>query len=518
MKPCKAAYKTVRKNDNEIYKGFGFRHLSDATSYYVHSNNESYSGTTTLCQTIGEAVILAAEYISGILNDKNAAGEVFYSDKNDCFWIDIPVPDDYRQHGVTPAFGYRAYSDKTSVIKICAVDRYGMYIDSNPSNMDEYNKLFAVLLILLMRFICEDDEYAAQFLKFAENPGAADFVKVHEDFYQHYKNTDYIISYRELLSVPAECPNSLRDKLKTMLENAKQNEEEDISVPIKPFPDGTFTEYTELIPHLSAEFVLPAKLNSICSAVSSGDMRAVLLHGPAGTGKTMSCKLICQNIGLPIMDTVNCSENLDEFILGKFLPEGDMIVFKESYVTKAIRYGGAVIFEEINFSRPQYLSFLNSLLDDNGFVRLDNGEVVRRHENFRFFATMNIGYYGTKELNQALYNRFNAIIEIEELSDDAISKMLLARVPECEEQIKNIIGVYHRIKDKISAEELDMVISPRNLENWARMARYEGYVKAAEKTIIPIARNDRTSEDAFRKMIASYKWQVKAGAPDTTDL
>ena len=92
------------------------------------------------------------------------------------------------------------------------------------------------------------------------------------------------------------------------------------------------------------------------------------------------------------------------------------------------------------------------------------------------------------------------------------------RVPECEEQIKNIISIYHRIKDKIAAEELDMVISPRNLENWARMARYEGYVKASEKTIIPIARNDRTSEDMIRKMIASYKWQVKAGAADTTDL
>ena len=32
-----------------------------------------------------------------------------------------------------------------------------------------------------------------------------------------------------------------------------------------------------------------------------------------------------------------------------------------------------------DFARPQYLAFLNSLLDDNGFVRLDSGEVVRRH-------------------------------------------------------------------------------------------------------------------------------------------
>ena len=77
------------------------------------------------------------------------------------------------------------------------------------------------------------------------------------------------------------------------------------------------------------------------------------------------------------------------------------IVFKESYVTKAIREGGVVVFEEINFAKPQHLAFLNSLLDDNGFVRLDNGEVVRRNKNFRFFATMNLGYFGTKELNQA---------------------------------------------------------------------------------------------------------------------
>ena len=74
------------------------------------------------------------------------------------------------------------------------------------------------------------------------------------------------------------------------------------------------------------------------------------------------------------------------------------------------------------------------------------------------------------------------------------------------------------LKKKIEAEELDIVISPRNLENWARMARYEGYMKASEKTIIPIARNDRTSEEVFRKMIESYKWQVKAGAADTTNL
>lgn len=78
MKPCKAAYKIVRKNDSEIFKGFGFKHLSDATQYYVHPNNQSYKGTTTLCQPIGEAIMLMNDLIDTLMNDKNAVGDILY--------------------------------------------------------------------------------------------------------------------------------------------------------------------------------------------------------------------------------------------------------------------------------------------------------------------------------------------------------------------------------------------------------------------------------------------------------
>jgi midasin (ATPase involved in ribosome maturation) len=165
-----------------------------------------------------------------------------------------------------------------------------------------------------------------------------------------------------------------------------------------------------------------------------------------------------------------------------------------------------VVFEEINFARPQYLAFLNSLLDDNGMVRLDNGEVVRRHENFRFFATMNLGYYGTRELNQALYNRFNVIVDVPDLSDSMIYDMLSKRVPECIPNIQRIVAIYRKIRNRIQSEELDAVISPRNLENWARMAKYEGYIRAYEKTIVPIARSDKVFENALRGIIQMYRW------------
>lgn len=85
----------------------------------------------------------------------------------------------------------------------------------------------------------------------------------------------------------------------------------------------------------------------------------------------------------------------------------------------------------------------------------------------------------------------------------------MARVPECQPVVTKLLSVYHKLKHAIETEELDLVISPRNLENWARLAKYEGYVKAAERTIIPVARGDRTLEQSFRNIVMLYRWKGK---------
>jgi len=369
-------------------------------------------------------------------------------------------------------------------------------------------KLLPSFLVLLGREIDSNLEYRMVMDSFVDEPAADIFVNLHEDFYQNHKMDEYELEYIDLCDIDTSGWHSWAESYAVVRENKAKAKEKTVSTVCK-FQEDTFSEeQKKLIPDLSSEFVLPENLISICNAVTNGDLLSVLFHGPAGTGKTISCKLVAQATGLPIMETINCTENLDEFVLGKYIPQDDRIVFKESYVTKAIRDGGAVVFEEINFARPQYLAFLNSLLDDNGFVRLDNGEVVKRNPNFRFFATMNMGYFGTKELNQALYNRFNAIIEVAALSDEAISLMLTTRVPDCAPMVGKILGVYHKIKKKIEAEELDVVISPRNLENWAKLAKYDGYIKAAEKTLIPIAKCDRALEDTIRGIMMLYKWKV----------
>lgn len=507
MKVFKTAYKVVRDNSNEIYKGFGFKHLSDGTQYYVHPDNQSFKGTTTLCQSIGEAVVLFSIMLNAIAKG-DAIGDYFVSDDRGTVYLDINIPEDYRINGVVDRhiFKYKALSNGLNVT-VAAYDENGRWIEGDMEHLRILYKLLPVFTVLLARETETNNDFRNILENFLESPVADTFVNLHEDFYQNHKMDEFEINYTDIVGIDTSGWHSYSSTYDVIRENKADAIRKDDKLIVK-FPECAFDDYQrELIPRLSVEFVLPDNLTSVCSALSQGDVMSVLFHGPAGTGKTMSCKLVCQAVGLPIMETINCTENLDEFVLGKFIPQDDKIIFKESYVTKAIRDGGAVVFEEINFAKPQYLAFLNSLLDDNGFVRLDNGEVVKRNPNFRFFATMNMGYFGTKDLNQALYNRFNAIIEIAALSDEAIARMLTMRVPDCQPLIDKILGVYHKIKKKIESEELDVVISPRNLENWVRLAKYDGYVKAAEKTIIPIAKCDRALEDTIRGIMMLYKWK-----------
>lgn len=507
MKVFKVSYRVVRRNSDVIYQGFGFRHLSDVTQYYVHPDNESFRGTTTLCQPIGESVILFTRFLRSLLKGE-PLGDFYFNEDRSVFFFLLDVPEDYREEGVVEPdiFHYRALL-KGDDITVAAYDEEGCWIEGDMEHLHPLYKLLPTFLVLLAREIETDADYRELMDRFVQQPAADLFVNAHEDFYQNHKLEEYDIAYTDLSGIPIDTMRSCSESYEVLRDNREARKDKPKSN-IHPFDDQAFTdEQKAFIPVLPPEFVLPRGLTNVCNAVAAGDLRALLFHGPAGTGKTMACKLIAQAIRLPILETINCTENLDEFVLGKFLPEGEQIIFRESYVTRAIRDGGAVVFEEINFAKPQHLAFLNSLLDDNGFVRLDNGDVVRRNPNFRFFATMNLGYFGTKELNQALYNRFNAIIELAALSDDAIGRMLTARVPSCAPFVDKMLSVYHKLQKKIEAEELDVVLSPRNLENWARLAKYDGFLRAAEKTILPIAKCDRALEHTIRSILMLYRWK-----------
>lgn len=119
MKIFRIAYKVVRENSSAIYKGFGFKHLSDATQYYVHPDNQSRKGTTTLCQPIGEVVILFATMLRATAKGKSF-GDFLISDDRESVFLDFVVPEDYRSCGVVDRRinRYRALSSTERKIRL----------------------------------------------------------------------------------------------------------------------------------------------------------------------------------------------------------------------------------------------------------------------------------------------------------------------------------------------------------------------------------------------------------------
>lgn len=462
-----------------------------------HSENNILFG-----QALGEGIELFTEMLPHIHMGEKDWGDICWDDDKYKFFLEVKVDKAWREAGaIQKNVGFYRAVLYGECIQIGAYDLTGKYLPSRMDFPKQYSKYIPVVAILIAFNMIVNKDFNELVKSYSVDHKRDDFFRIYFGLIDRYCFKSFDVRYDTISYLAFKNANSYAAQYLTgpvIIEESKSKKKQEIS----QFEKKEFSEeQLGYIPHLGDEFVFPEQLYSLANALAEGDIRSILFHGPAGTGKTMACKLLAEKTGLPLMDTINCTENLDEYVLGKYIPEGEQIVFKESYVTKAIREGGAVVFEEINFAKPQYLSFLNSLLDDNGFVRLDNGEVIRRHPNFRFMATMNVGYFGTRELNQALYNRFQAIVEIKDLSDDAIKTMLIERVPDCAGFIDNAMDLYHQIKDKIKREELDVVLSPRNLENWMRLCKYEPVEEAAEKTIIPIAKGDREMETDLRLMI-----------------
>ena len=87
-----------------------------------------------------------------------------------------------------------------------------------------------------------------------------------------------------------------------------------------------------------------------------------------------------------------------------------------------MKSGEWIVFDEINACPADVLFALHSLLDDDKKITLieKDGEVIRPHKDFRFFATMNPieDYAGTKELNMAFFSRFGSVIKIKPFGVD----------------------------------------------------------------------------------------------------
>lgn len=219
----------------------------------------------------------------------------------------------------------------------------------------------------------------------------------------------------------------------------------------------------------------------------------VLIEGETGVGKTSAFRYLAYKTQTPYRRmNLNGSTTVDEFV-GKILLDKEGTYWVDGILIDAMRKGHWLICDEINAALPEILFVLHSLLDDDGFVVLaDKGnEVVRPHENFRLFATMNPsdgGYTGTKDLNTAFLDRFvKMTFDFPTLAQER--KMVEKRYPNLNyvtsDKLTNMIKYAGEMRTAYGKGAQEFLVSPRGLLQWVQMAEvFKDVLKSAEYTLV----------------------------------
>jgi hypothetical protein len=154
------------------------------------------------------------------------------------------------------------------------------------------------------------------------------------------------------------------------------------------------------------------KYNFMCK--NNSERFNFLLVGDAGVGKTQAGVSFAHDLGVPhAVVTFNGAITPEQLIgFQKLIINEKGVqeqVWQDGILTKFVREGGVLNLDEVNASPPEISFILFPLLDK--LRRLDllecNGEVIKAHRGFFVIGTMNDGFAGTNELNQALASRFN---------------------------------------------------------------------------------------------------------------
>ena len=98
-------------------------------------------------------------------------------------------------------------------------------------------------------------------------------------------------------------------------------------------------------------------------------------------------------------------------------------------VYRCAQSGGFGVLDEINMAKNEALAVLHAVLDFRRAIDVPGYERIPLAEETRFIATMNYGYAGTRELNEALTSRF-VVIQMPTITEENLEKLLRTQFPD----------------------------------------------------------------------------------------
>ena len=232
------------------------------------------------------------------------------------------------------------------------------------------------------------------------------------------------------------------------------------------------------IPVDSKKFIDHGKIMKTL-AIGIRDNMPILMIGESGTGKTSAVRYIAEQTkhGLRRVP-LNGGTTADE-LKGRILINEKGTYWVDGILTEAMRNGEWIVLDEINAALPEVLMVLQSVLDDDGYLVLeekDDKEIVRKHPNFRLFATCNPPEYaGTKEMNKALLSRFAICINADfptEKKELEIIEYHLGTAIANSEMAQKLVTMAKETRTAKNTGQTDYAINTRDILNALKLVEF----------------------------------------------
>ncbi|WP_151409144.1 AAA family ATPase [Anaerococcus sp. Marseille-P9784] len=162
-------------------------------------------------------------------------------------------------------------------------------------------------------------------------------------------------------------------------------------------------------------------LEESISALLAG--KNILLTGAKATGKNVLAENLSYLFARPSWN-VSFHVNTDfSSLIGADTFKDNQVTFRKGPIYEASTRGGFAVLDEINMAKNEAISVLHASLDHRRIIDLPGYEKIKLDPNTRFIATMNYGYVGTREVNEALASRF-MIIHMPNITKENLDKLL----------------------------------------------------------------------------------------------
>ena len=165
----------------------------------------------------------------------------------------------------------------------------------------------------------------------------------------------------------------------------------------------------------------------------------LLLTGGKATGKNVLSENLAMAFGRPAWN-VSFHVNVDAAgLIGSDTFEDGQVRFRPGPIYRCAQSGGFGILDEINMAKNEALAVLHSALDFRRVIDVPGYERIPMADTTRFIATMNYGYAGTRELNEALTSRF-AVIQMPTISPENLDRLLAGEFPTLKKKYREQAG------------------------------------------------------------------------------